>query len=219
MAMQNSSASTPANNSSSKKSLLALLLFILLGSFAAGAGYYYWQKQHYEPIFDGSIPSQRLLLPEFTLRTTNNQPFTKRDLINNEQWSLLFFGFTSCPDVCPNTLAELRDSQLSVNDEVRIIMISADPERDTPARLGSYLSYYQIDVTGLTGDKRQIDKLTSAIGVPIAKMPLPNNDYTVDHSASLWLLDPQGNVAAKLSYPHQAMELKKLVPELIDYLS
>lgn len=204
----------------SRQSATRLLLILGLGVLAViGGSMLYWFTQNQPstntaPQFNGSIPSQRIPLPEFSLIDTKEQTFTNANL--QEQWSLLFFGFTSCPDICPNTLAEIKAAQLN---NVQVVLVSADPERDLPSRLGSYLRYYDPAFVGVTGEQSAVEAFTRGIGVPVTKVPLNEGNYTVDHSASLWLIDPQGQIAAKLSYPHNGEALQQTVPALINYLN
>jgi protein SCO1 len=112
---------------------------------------------------------------------------------------LFFFGFTHCPNICPTTLMELGEvyNRLAPadRDQVRIVFISVDPRRDTPAQLKTYLSYFDPTFVGLTGSKEEIDRATGAFGASYAfvhKPGDPPDDYNVMHSASVYLVNPQG---------------------------
>lgn len=204
------------------KTIAALLLLVLICGATGFGGYLLWQKYGAgEPVFHGSIPPQRIPLPAFTLQTDDQQTFTKANLggEDNDRWSLWFFGFTRCPDVCPNTLGAMQTAGLGEIENLQIVLVTVDPERDTPEALHKYLSYYPLDAIGLTGTTEELTKLNSRIGMPVERLPLENGDYTMVHSASLWLIDPQGNIAAKLDYPHQPEQMRETIPALLDYFN
>lgn len=123
-------------------------------------------------------------------------------------WNLLFFGFTNCPDICPNTLALLKSVNESLTSEQRkplqMVFISVDPRRDTPEKLRAYVRYFDPDMLGVTGDIAALQKLTSGLYLPYAiSEPDAQGHYNVDHSGSLVLINPKGDVRAYFSAPHQ----------------
>jgi protein SCO1 len=108
---------------------------------------------------------------------------------------LVFFGFTHCPDICPTTLFEISEvlNKLGPDaDRTAALFISVDPDRDTPAKLKDYLSSFDKHLVGLTGDKAEIAKVAKEYRVYFHKVPLKNGDYTMDHSAVVYLMDKQG---------------------------
>ena len=126
----------------------------------------------------------------FTLTGNDGQPFASQRL--NGKPRALFFGFTHCPDVCPNTLARLAKLRrdLGKGDEAfEIVLISVDPERDTPAVMKEYAKLFDTPVTALTGTPAQIEKVKKLFGIFSEKVPQPNGDYTVDHSSAVLLFD------------------------------
>ncbi len=144
-------------------------------------------------------------LPEFELIDQDGSPFTQAQLRGH--WSVLFFGFTHCPDVCPTTLGVLAKARQELSDlpdelQPHVVLVSVDPKRDTPQQLASYVKFFDSSFTGVTGTERSIDEFTRSIGVPVAITPTQNGDYSVDHSAALFLIDPQGNMRALFSTPH-----------------
>jgi protein SCO1/2 len=144
-------------------------------------------------------------LPQFALIDQAGAPFTPDRLKN--RWSLLFFGFTRCPDVCPLTLGVLAQAEKALSDlppekRPQIMLVSVDPQRDNPAQLASYVKFFSPTFGGVTGTQDAIDELTSALGVPVAINKLPNGDYSVDHSAAIFLIDPNGALHALFSSPH-----------------
>jgi protein SCO1/2 len=149
-------------------------------------------------------------LPEFALTDHTGAAFDPSRLKNH--WSLLFFGFTRCPDVCPTTLGMLAQVEKSLADlpaaqRPQVVLVSVDPQRDTPAQLASYVRFFSPSFTGVTGSQDAIDGLTRALGVPVAIGKTANGDYTVDHSGALFLIDPQGGMRALFSMPHEPMAI------------
>jgi len=157
-------------------------------------------------------------LPEFSLVDQAGQPFG-RDWLQG-QWSLLFFGFTSCPDICPTTLAMLGDLEKSLADlpdadRPRIVFVSVDPERDTPERVAAYVSFFSPAFTGVTGTAEGVEGIADALHVPYATAPLADGNYTVDHSSALFLIGPDASLRALFSAPHNpgnlAADLRRIV--------
>ncbi len=124
-------------------------------------------------------------------------------------WDLVFFGFTSCPDICPITLSVLADAKTKLANAghsplPRIVLVSVDPERDTPERLADYIAYFGEDNLGLTGDIDEIRSFTKHVGVFFEKREADGDDYTVDHSAVVLLIDPDAELRGLFSSPHKA---------------
>jgi len=130
-----------------------------------------------------------------TLVDQNGRPYTRDNFKGHV--SIVDFGFTHCPDLCPTTLANLAqvlDKLGEARGRVQIDFITVDPERDTPGVLHDYLSGFGPNFVGLTGTPASILKAAQTFKVFYQKMPLPGGDYTMDHSAFLYILDPQGRV-------------------------
>ena len=128
--------------------------------------------------------------------------------------SALFFGFTHCPEVCPTTMAEMASWFEQLGDEgqdLRAYFVSIDPQRDTPAVLGDYVSWVSDRITGITGSPEEIAKIAKAWGVYYARVDLGGDDYTMDHTASVFLLDANGEFQGTIAYREdQATALGKL---------
>lgn len=158
--------------------------------------------------------SQPRTLPEIRLVDHHGQSFDNDRLTG--QWSFVFFGFTNCPDVCPTALFTLDQAIDALEkgpdaDRPRVIMVSVDPARDTPEQLSSFVPYFDPDFLGVTGDMPEIKRLTDSIGVAFAYTPRPGtgSGYTVDHTASIFLFDPDGRLAAIFSTPHDARTIAR----------
>jgi len=132
--------------------------------------------------------------------------------------TLIFFGFTHCPDVCPTSLFEISEVLRAMGpdaDRVNAYFISVDPERDTPAAMKDYLSSFDPHLKGLTGDPEVMAKVTTEYRVYAKKVPLKDGDYTMDHTALVYLMDRDGRFVApfNLKQPadQAAAELKKYI--------
>ena len=129
----------------------------------------------------------------FSLTDQNGRAVTDQDL--KGQPFLVFFGFTHCPDVCPTTLFEVSEILRALGpdaDRVRALFITVDPERDTPDVMRDYLSSFDSHLSGLTGDAAAIAAVAKAYRVYFKKMPLEQGGYTMDHTASVYLMDKDG---------------------------
>lgn len=145
-------------------------------------------------------------LPPMAFVNDQGQPFGLDQLRGH--WSILFFGFTSCPDVCPTTLAllsqvEKKLADLPAEQRPHVVLVSVDAKRDTPERLAQYVKSFSPTFTGITaGDQQVAEEFALKLGVPVAISPLPDGNYTVDHSAAIFFVDPNGALRALTSTPH-----------------
>lgn len=130
--------------------------------------------------------------------------FSKEDLLGH--WSLLFFGYTHCPDVCPSTMTTLAAAKRqSVTGFPQVFFISVDPDRDVPEILSDYVNYFDEDFTGVTGDEKMLQALAlqaSVLFVKVPSEPGSENEYLMDHSAALLVINPQGQLEAFINPPH-----------------
>ncbi|QIB64829.1 SCO family protein [Kineobactrum salinum] len=125
-------------------------------------------------------------------------------------WTLVFPGFTHCPDICPTTLTTLDRMQGLLGEHasgLQVVLLSVDPERDTPDVLADYLGYFNPGFVGLTGEPAELDNLYRSLGVNHIRIPGANGEYSVDHSAALMLIDPEGRLVAYFTPPFRAREL------------
>ncbi len=135
-------------------------------------------------------PTQRLVSP-FELHDQHGQAFTHEQL--QGKWSLVFVGYTSCPDVCPTTMAKLAAvyQALPDNRDLQIIFLSVDPQRDTQQKLLDYMNFFNPEFIAVTGEHQQLLPLTRELGFVYAMVGEGDN-YQVDHSASMTLISPEG---------------------------
>ena len=136
----------------------------------------------------------------FTLVGADGKPFASSQLEGKP--FAVFFGFTHCPDVCPTTLARLAKLRraLGRGDEAfNIVFVTVDPERDGPAEVGAYAGLFGTPVIGLTGSREQIDRVKQQYAVAAMKAPLPGGDYGVDHTASIFLMNRNGQFVATIA--------------------
>lgn len=156
-------------------------------------------------------------IPDVTLTNQDGEPVATAEL--EGQWNLLFFGYTFCPDICPATLAELRHLRGKLPDEVKQrlqpILVSVDPERDTPEQLKQYLDYFGAGFIGLTGPLEDIQTLANAAGVPFIPADTSKENYTVDHGGNLALIGPDGRLRGFIRAPLRTDKLAEQLPVLI----
>jgi protein SCO1 len=135
------------------------------------------------------------------------------------KWSLLFFGYTHCPDVCPTTLATFRrihDLLGPLNRDAQYVFVSVDPERDTAEQRGKYASYFNPEFLGVSGTHNELGKLVRSLGVYYRHgEPTEGGGYLVDHSAGVFLINPEGRMQALFSAPHDARRMAAALREIM----
>jgi len=157
-------------------------------------------------------------VPKLTLTDHNGEPVQVDQL--GGKWTLLFFGYTFCPDICPATLAELRQlrGQLppQLRDQLRPVLVSVDPERDTPEQLKQYLGFFGEGFIGLTGSLDDIQTLANGVGIPFIPGDSSRENYTVDHSGNLVIIGPDGRQHGFIRAPLKVQELSQQLPVLLN---
>ena len=144
-------------------------------------------------------------LEDFELVDQHGDSFRGQDL--KEHWSLVFIGFTHCPDVCPATLhllGELDQRLRSDGYVVNPVFVSVDPERDTPEVLASYVGHFSERIVGATGPHDQLARLCDGLDFAYVKIPSSKGRYTIDHSGALALIDPQSRLVGYFMPPFDA---------------
>lgn len=179
-------------------------LYVLAAALAAGLGL--WAAQRYfEPprpawpaLRTATLFPQTRALPPFRLETAAGA-FDNASLRGH--WTLVYLGYTHCPDVCPTTLqflgvASKAWKQLPAAIRPRVVFVSVDPQRDTPAHTGEYARYFGADFLGATADEKTLEAFARSLGMVFLKVPGADpKNYAVDHSASVSLVDPDGDMA------------------------
>lgn len=163
------------------------------------------------------LPQSRNL-PELSLTNQDGQTVAVDQL--KDQWSLLFFGYTFCPDICPATLAQLRQLQGQLPPEtlakLRIVLVTVDPNRDTPEQLKKYLDYFDAGFIGLTGEQATLQKLANGVSIPFIPADTSKENYTVDHSGNLVLIGPDGKQRGFIRAPINNAKLAAQLPGLLE---
>jgi protein SCO1/2 len=152
----------------------------------------------------------------FQLTDDNGQPFTPQAL--QGKWSLLFFGFTFCPDICPTTLVELgrfyQQLPPELAEDTQIMMVSVDPARDTVEKLHEYVRYFNPEFGGVTGEFLALHQFATSLNIPFAKVPGGGDNYQVEHSAKIAVINPRGHYVGFIKGPLDIARLQESYPSL-----
>lgn len=166
------------------------------------------------------LPTPRELIV-YGLTTDSGEGFTTQSLTG--AWTLLFFGFTNCPDVCPTTMAELGKAKRElvqkvpeVARQIRVVLVSVDPERDDAQTLGRYVRAFSPDFVGINGSRESIAKFATQVNVAFGKVPDGEGGYTVDHSGNIVIVNPHGHYAGFIKLPHQASTIQDTVISMVE---
>ncbi len=187
-----------------------LLLFLFWALVIAAA--FFWmlpEKTVVPPELQGVLRPGPQPLQAFELTDQQQQPFSLEQL--QGKWSFVFFGYTYCPDICPTTLStltgvawKLRNDPQDLAD-TQVIFVSVDPQRDTPDVIAGYLKYFDESFQGITGTQGDIENLARQFGAGYMNEPETTpGQYLVSHTSSIFLVDPQGQLIASFSPPHNA---------------
>lgn len=192
-----------------KKALFGLML---IGAFGLGfAAFRLFGPESTPPQIEGLLWPPPTQLAEFSLTDHQGETF---DLARvRGHWTLWFFGYTHCPDVCPQTLSvmsaiEEELTKAQALDGVQFVFVSVDSKRDTPEHVAKYVAYFSDSMIGVSADPERLPALTSQLGV-FYKLHAPdaNGDYLVDHSSAIFLTDPAGRLVGLFRPPQQAREI------------
>ena len=160
--------------------------------------------------YRGIVLDEPQAVPDFSLVDQNGQPFRLSD--QQGKAVILFFGYTSCPDVCPTTLATWRkvhDALGEDSDRVRFVFITVDPERDTPERLGMHVNAFHADFVGLSGSAEDLEPIYEFFSVVREKQQVPDSalGYLINHTSSSFLVDPEGQWQLRETYGTPAEDI------------
>ena len=189
--------------------LIAIVIGVLAGSYLTE------NNDQSQAIREAGIiilPKSREL-PALQLTSTAGEQVQTQKL--TKKWSLVFFGYTFCPDICPTTLAELRQLKKllpeQAQENLQVLMVSVDPNRDTPEQLKLYLQYFDPEFIGLTGVLPDIQTLSNALSIPFIPGDTSKPRYTVDHSGNLAIISPDGRQHGFIRAP---LDVKKIAEQL-----
>jgi protein SCO1 len=201
--------------------LIAGTLIVI--AFGAGVALSYLQTRHGDPaMVEGLLwPDPPIVGPVYLL-DHNSAPFTLEHL--RGKWSLLFFGFTSCPDICPTTLQKLARAHEELKSHGRyrtvgqVVFVSVDPERDSPETLREYVHYFHEDFIGVTAAVEELEGFARKLGVLFMKVPQGSDDYSVDHSAGIFLIDPALRLVSVVTPPHSTAAIVRRFDKISAYI-
>jgi len=202
------------------KNAVNTLLLLAAGVIAVAAGV--WLGTATEkasddakpPTIQGAIFATPRPLNDFQLLANGGQAFTVNNL--KGEWSLVFFGYTNCPDVCPTTLGVLNQVDKLMGEQglasPQVVFVSIDPQRDKPELIDQYVKYFNKKFIGVTGNQENLHALSKQMSVVFAKAPgadgsMSEENYLMDHSSSIILVNPDAQVQAILSAPHTPMQI------------
>lgn len=170
---------------------------------------------------DGMIFPVARDIKSFELVSTTNEKFTQKNFFNH--WTLLFFGFTHCTSVCPTALTKLHyvyKELQAAYPNMQVVLVSLDPERDTPATLAQYTQSFNPNFIGVTGKIQDIHKLQSQLGIFSARDPnSASNNYQIQHTPSIMLIDTRGQWAGVFNFAMNAKQLTRAFDNSVKFLS
>ncbi|NVJ64878.1 MAG: SCO family protein [Gammaproteobacteria bacterium] len=175
-----------------------IFVYLLVAIIAAGIGFFAYSKlMSPKPLELIKVLPKLNPVVNFQAQNHEGEKFTEKDFIG--QWSFVFFGFTTCPDICPTTMMDMNQVQKGLDTkwqkDTQFVFISVDPERDTVETLANYVPAFNPEFIGLTMDLNQTRELTKNLGVAFMKTPAHDNNpdnYMVDHTARWFIIDPLG---------------------------
>lgn len=190
-----------------KKTILVVVLSFILIGLVAGAVYFLGKPANFRGTMYGEPYPPA---PEIELTRDDGSTFRLSEM--HGRIVLLFFGYTSCPDVCPITMGSLKNVFDQVGEEdsanIKVVYISVDPQRDTPERVQGYVNHFHSDFIGLSGSEEQLSKVWSDYGIFRQIVDGPSAaGYSVDHTARITLIDQDGNLRVSYAYDTPVKDL------------
>jgi len=201
--------------------LLRHALWILVAVVVLGLGVFVALREGRAPQPQSQAESTALkpvtgIGGDFALVDQTGAPFTQAGLLGHP--TLLFFGYTFCPDVCPTTLLEAEGwmKELGADaDRLKVVFVTVDPERDTPAKLKDYLASFDPRFVGLSGPREEIDRILKAYRVYARKVDGQGGDYTMDHTAAVYMLDPQARFVGIINFQEETAKAMTKIRRLL----
>jgi protein SCO1 len=196
-----------------------LLSLVLLCAAAGGGAAFYWHSKPPVVLATGMLLEPSRTLADFSLIDDQGRSFGPANLRGH--WSLMFFGYTNCPGFCPTTLItlaavekQLRAAKLTAP---QVIFVSVDAKRDTPAQLAKFVPYFDPEFIGLTAvDQPSIERQAKKWGIAVAILPGGGDDYMVDHSGAIFVINPEGRIAAVLTGPFEVNPLQSDLTRILN---
>lgn len=196
-----------------------LIAVVAVAALTLGGIASYMTSRPVAPEIDGLLWPQSKALTAIALEDHRHQPFTLERL--KGRWTLLFFGYTHCPDVCPVTLTVLKNALALMAGagtdaaSPQVVFVSVDPARDTLDHLAAYVGHFNPEFLGVTGAEPDLKALVRQLGVLyILGEPGASGEYLVDHTAAVFLVDPRGHLVALFQAPHEAATIAGNIPEI-----
>lgn len=188
-------------------------VLILIAALAAALGLWFGARMVGAPapphLASAVLYPTPRALPDFQLTRSDAQPLTLADWKGH--WTVAFFGYTHCPDVCPTTLVAFKQAWKLLDSatvsKLRFVFISVDPARDTPAHLAHYVDFFSNEFIAATGSDDELTRLTRALGLVYSREKSADDNYAVDHSASAVIIDPAGREIGLFRPPFEAAKL------------
>ncbi|MDM8564973.1 SCO family protein [Candidatus Halobeggiatoa sp. HSG11] len=196
-----------------KRTTLIVSFLVVTGIGFGIVGWFFNPQTVVSPELQGILRPESKALRDFNLVAQNQTKFNLASF--KDKWTLLFFGYTFCPDICPTTLAILKKVYTDLKPDVlantQVVFVSVDPERDTPEQLANYIAYFDENFVGVTGEVVEINKLVLQTGAGYIKGPAPtatdDNNYQISHTSTIFLINPEMKLHAGFAQPH--------IPEII----
>ena len=198
------------------KFLIAIAVIAAIGGFIASNKYFNNVEEYkFQSLLE--YPNKKTFTG-FVLNNQNNNKVTIENF--SDKWTLLFFGFTHCPDVCPSTLSELQKvfKLIDTKEKPEVLFVSVDPERDTTEHLKKYTAYFNPQFNSATADQANLLAITSQVGVAfhIGEHQAGELNYNVDHTAAIFLVNPDKQLHGIFRTPHEAKKIATDLMQLLD---
>lgn len=201
------------------RSQTILIVVVAVAALTLGVLASHLTSRKEAPQIDGLLWPSGKPLAAVALEDHHRQPFTLDRLTG--RWTLLFFGYTHCPDVCPVTMSVLKNAITVMagsgtgGEPPQMVFVSVDPQRDTLEHLGAYVGHFSADFLGVTGSEANLKDFARQLGVLyLLAEPDAEGNYLVDHTAAVFLIDPRGHLVALFQAPHDAQRIARDVPRI-----
>jgi protein SCO1 len=213
---RNSPGRAPQTGTSAASRRFILVAAVLGGLVILGAGVLFAMLQHDAPRGAAGTLLARAIGGPFRLVDQNGKTVTDADL--KGKWSLVYFGFTHCPDACPTALNDIAialDQLGPKREAVRAVFITVDPERDTPEVLKDYVTSFDAPILALSGSTEEVAQAAKSYRVYYAKRPEADGNYSMDHTSVIYVMDPEGRFTASFTHQSTPEEIAERLRKLL----